>query len=60
LRLKRELAVILPDVYKRLLYRLGEPALLLTGKTTADGDAIVVTDAVPLSGLTIMAGEKEY
>ncbi|MDW7651645.1 MAG: DNA polymerase III subunit alpha, partial [Bacillota bacterium] len=52
-------AVLFPAVYKRLLYRLKVAALLLKGKTTADGDAMIVTDAVPLSMLRTMGGEEK-
>ena len=41
-------AVCFPTVYKRLLYHLNESALQLTGKVTAEGDAIVVEAAQPL------------
>ncbi|MCR3922340.1 MAG: DNA polymerase III subunit alpha [Firmicutes bacterium] len=49
-------AIFYPAAYKRLLYRLDEKALLLTGKTTADGDSIIVEDVMPLA---LLAARKE-
>ena len=48
-------AVFYPAVYKRLLYRLDERALLLTGRTTPDGDSLIVEDVLPLN----MLGREE-
>ena len=43
-------AVFFPADYKRLFYRLNASAYLFSGKTTAEGDGIVVTDVRPLLG----------
>ncbi|HHX74083.1 MAG TPA: hypothetical protein GX699_04185, partial [Firmicutes bacterium] len=51
-------AIFYPAVYKRLLYRLDEKLLLLTGKTTADGDGLLVSDALPLVLLAAGKGKK--
>ena len=50
-------AVLYPAVYRRLLYRLDERMLLLTGKVTADGDGLVVSDALPLVVLAAGKGK---
>ncbi|EEG76071.1 DNA polymerase III subunit alpha [Dethiobacter alkaliphilus] len=42
-------AVFYPADYRRLLYRLDAAAFVITGKTTADGDAVMVQDIRPLS-----------
>ena len=42
-------AVIYPAAYRRLLPRLNENLLILTGQTTADGDAVIVQQALPFS-----------
>lgn len=53
-------AVFYPAVYKRLLYRLdGTRLFLLIGKTSSEGDSIVVDDAVPLVALPAKREEKE-
>jgi DNA polymerase-3 subunit alpha len=44
-------AIFYPAVYKKLLYRLEGNLFLLRGKTTADGDALLVDDAISLAVL---------
>ena len=42
-------AIFYPAVYRRLLYCLKEKALFLTGKTSEDGDSLIVHQALPLA-----------
>ncbi|NLM52904.1 MAG: DNA polymerase III subunit alpha [Firmicutes bacterium] len=51
-------AVIYPAVYKRFLPFLKEKMLLLTGKTTADGDSLLVEEVLPLAMLPVKKEKK--
>ena len=41
-------AVFFPEAYKRCFYRLDARGILVTGKTTADGDCIIAEHITPL------------
>ncbi|NLZ39287.1 MAG: DNA polymerase III subunit alpha [Firmicutes bacterium] len=49
-------AIFYPAAYRRLLYCLKEKALFLRGKTTEDGDALIVQQALPLA---LLPGKQE-
>ncbi|MBS4032378.1 MAG: DNA polymerase III subunit alpha [Clostridiales bacterium] len=44
-------AVFFPEAYKRCFYRLDARGILVTGKTTADGDCIIAEHITPLAPL---------
>lgn len=44
-------AVLFPEVYKHCFYRLDARGILVTGKTTVDGDSIIAEHVTPLAPL---------
>jgi len=42
-------AIFYPAVYRRLLYCLKEKVIFLMGKTSEDGDSLIVHQALPLA-----------